>query len=73
MDKPVIDEFQYVELMNEKMKEHDEYTEGMHVEIFPGSSERPTGTRAVGEGKVGLVAAWADREIKKQYAIVVTT
>ena len=72
MSKAQVNEREYTKLINEKMKEHDAYTDGMGVELNPTSSNRPSGYHTVGNADARTVAAWAEQQIKNEYELVVT-
>jgi hypothetical protein len=65
MNKKEIDENQYIQLVNEKMKEHDMYTEGMKIENIPANIDQPSGYAVHDNGEA--VVSWATKEIEKKY------
>ena len=67
MNKKMLDENLYVQLVNEKMKEHDMYTEGMKIENIPANTDQPSGYAVHGNGEA--VASWAEKEIEKEYVL----
>lgn len=44
MSKPKVNEAQYAELVNKKMKEHDQYKDGMGVKLNPEGVYTTSGT-----------------------------
>lgn len=67
MNKKKVDENQYTQLVNEKMKEHDMYTEGMKIKNIPANTDQSSGYAVYGNGEA--VASWARKEIEKEYVL----
>lgn len=72
MSKPRVNEIQYAKLIHEKMQEHEYYKEGMGVKLNPEDSDKPLGLTVVGDYKARPIMAWAEKEILKEYELVVT-
>lgn len=72
MSKPRICEAQYAELLNKKMKEHDQYKDGMGVKLNPEGTTRPAGLTVIGDHDARGILAWAEHEVQKAYELVVT-
>lgn len=72
MSKIKINEREYARLVNEKMKEHDFYSNEMSVEVTPEDSEKPSGLKMNGPNEVRAVVSWAKSEIEKEYEVVLT-
>lgn len=71
MSKPQINERKYAQLVNDKMKEHSQYQEGMRVELTE-NTKKPSGLHMVGGNDVNGIVAWAENKIKEEYELVVT-
>ena len=71
MSKPQINEEKYAQLVNEKMKEHSEYKEGMRVELTPTSTDKPLGLHMVGKHNVRGIVNWAEGKVREEYDVVV--
>lgn len=72
MNKPKVHEAQYAELLNKKMKEHDQYKVGMGVKLNPEGTTRPAGLTVIGDHDARTILAWAEQEVQKVYELVVT-
>jgi|MTBAKSStandDraft_1061840.scaffolds.fasta_scaffold58081_3 hypothetical protein len=67
MSKRKIDEKEFIRLMNEKMKEHPMYKNGMKIEKVPQNSDYPSGYSV--HGNAEAVSSWAKAEIEKKYTL----
>jgi ribosomal protein S6E (S10) len=72
MSKHEVDEKEYARLVNHKMKEHEFYKEGMEAELYPDSSEKPSGLNIVGGIEARGISVWAEVQIKNEYQLVIT-
>jgi len=72
MSKPQVNEKEYAQLVNKKMKEHELYEEGMGVELVPDNTEKPSGLNIVGGAKASGVVTWAESHVKNEYQLIVT-
>ena len=72
MSKHQVDEHKYTQLINEKMKEHSEYKDGMCAKITPKGSVKPSGIQI--EGGIGAngITAWAQSKIDEEYELIVS-
>jgi hypothetical protein len=69
---PMINEKQYVKLVNEKMREHDLYDSDMRVELNPNSSNKPLGFTIIGNHNTPAIVSWAEKIVKSEYQLLVT-
>ena len=69
MSKKIITAKKYVELINDKIKEHDSYNGKMMVTLNSDSSEKPLGIHIIGEGDVRGIVSWATNQIEKIYKV----
>lgn len=73
MNKPQIDEEQYVQLINNKMKEHEFYADDMRVELNPRNASFPSGLSMIGGGGVETIVAWATKQVEDNYELILST
>lgn len=64
-----VDEVKFTSLINKKMKEHEGYKAGMGVETTP-NSPQPRGYTVIGGVAARSIAAWAYKEVCKEYEFV---
>lgn len=67
-----VNEKQWCDLINKKMKEHPEYQEGMGVKLTPENSPFPSGLSIIGGQDVASINAWAEMELKNEYKLEIT-
>ena len=72
MRKPKVNEAQYAELVDKRMKEHNQYKNGMGVKLNPEGSIRQTGLTVIGGNNARSIMSWAENEVRKEYDLVVT-
>lgn len=72
MNKTKVNEEEYARLINNKMKEHSEYKEGMRVETTPQGTNRPSGLHTEGGIDANGIVAWAQNKIDEEYELVVS-
>lgn len=65
-----VDKFEYVRLINNKMKEHEKFVDGMGVYAVPISSDNPTGYQAIGPLGVKIILSWAKKIIDQDYLFI---
>jgi hypothetical protein len=66
-----IDELEYARLLNEKMREHDQYSNDMRIDFTPGSTEKPSGLKAHGGLNSRTILSWAKEQLEKEYEVIV--
>ncbi len=74
MSKTIIDENQKIDLLNEKLRAHADYQEGMKVVGTPGGYQGGdlTGYEIEGPGPVRGIVADIDAEVEKEYELRVS-
>jgi hypothetical protein len=72
VSKPKVNEAQYAELVNNKMKEHDQYKNGMGVKLNPEGAIRPAGLTVIGGNDARSIMSWAENKVRNEYELVVT-
>ena len=70
--RKAVNEFEYIGLINEKMKTHDLYEEGVRIETFPPSSNHPRGTNVTGGLMAIDIDSWAKTQVDREYKLVLT-
>ncbi len=73
MTRKIVDEFEYVKKISEKMKEHDLYEQDMRVEVTPEHSDRPSGYHIYGGNKAPMVAAFAILKVEEEFELILRT
>ncbi|WP_175701138.1 hypothetical protein [Burkholderia ambifaria] len=69
MAKPSLTRVQYIEMVNERMRQHPEYTKEMHVHFYPKgiAPERASGIYVEGPRAARGVLADIDAKIFSEY------
>lgn len=71
MAKPNLTRVQYIEKLNELMREHPEYTKEMVVHFHPRgvAPDQASGLYAEGPHEVRAIWTWTDRKIAAEYVV----
>lgn len=69
MAKTKVTEQQYLNLINDKMKEHAYYRPGMYIKLNAINSNNPLGVTIMGGEEARAIAAWAARMVRQEYEL----
>ncbi len=72
MSKQKVNETQYAKLVHEKMQEHEMCKNGMGARLNPENSDLPSGLTAIGNHEARAIMSWAEKEVQKEYELIIT-